>query len=49
MARFVTTLASLSLMVLAFIVSVQAADPGAPIGVGGEDSSDYGSADADFF
>lgn len=53
MDRFVTSLASLSLMVLAFIASVQASVmPGAntDIGVEGFDGGDFGTGgNSDFF
>lgn len=48
MDRFVTTLASLSLMVLAFIASVQAGSATGPINIGGE-NGDIGGGEADFF
>ena len=49
MDRFVTTLASLSLMVLALIASVQAASDGPDFGPGGEGNGDFGGGPADFF
>lgn len=48
MDRFVTTLASLSLMVLAFIASVQAGSAIGPIDIGDQDGGNGGGA-ADFF